>query len=1147
MFTNFRLRKWRLGLLPVICLIMVLATVTPLALFPSKPIQAASDLSIYEDALPTGWQDWSWNATSNFSSASPTHSGSNAIAVTLTGAWAGFSLHAPAPLNTTGYSALSFWVYGGAGGNQLQVYVEATDSSGASPSLNITAAANTWTKVVLQLSAFGSPTTLGRLTIMDRSGAAQSTFYLDELRLIATVGAAEQVIYADALATGWQDWSWSSTRNFANTSPVHGGTKSLAVTYTAAWGGLQLHAPITFDTTQYYALSFWVHGGGSNRALMLYTQATDSGGASSHYNFNAPANTWTNFQVPLSALGSPGQILLVDIMDGSGSAQSVFYLDDIKLLSIAPAPTPTPTPATLTLSVDVSANRKAISPYIYGMNFADEAVATAINLPVRRWGGNAMSRYNWQNDISNHAADWYFENQKESDATNLPDDSAVNRFIAQDRRTATKTLLTIPMNGWVTNNNANACGYSVTKYKYTPLPYPSGYPATDTWRTQCGSGIVQIKNGWQPVFFTGNDPLDTSVAIDQSFASNWMNYLKGKYGAAANGGILFYNLDNEPDLWNSTHADVHPTGLTYDELRNRTQQYAAAIKASDATAQVVGPVFGGWWAYFDSALDVAAGNQADRQAHGNVALTDWYLQQLRAYEQTNHVRLLDYLDLHFYPQASGVSLSGAGDAATQALRLRSTRSLWDPTYVDESWIKDAGPDGGIIRMIPRMRDWVNNNYPGTKIAIGEYNWGALDHINGALTQADVLGIFGREGLDLATLWEPPTVNQPGAFAFRMYRNYDGAGGKFGDVSVRATSNDQERLAIYAAQMTSNAAVTLLIINKTGAAITAQVNLAGFTPAANAALYRYSSAILAAIEHPADQAVTATGFSASFPANSITLVRLNPQGGTVTPAPTGTATPTVTRTPAPTNTATKTPVPTNTATATPAPTNTATKTPVATSTVTATATKTATPTATATKAATPTPTVTATPVSGCLISLNNGALFTNQSTVTVQSNLASAAQIQLSNDGGFTNAVWQPYQSAISWTLPDIGQRIATLLVHARFRDANNNLLCNGQIAFDEIIYDVQAPKIVVAARTAGQLHIQAEDQPGGSGVTAMQISTQSDFADATWQPWQEDSAVDATPGTTLYVRVRDGAGNESAPVNAQLVPGVQLYLPLIRQ
>src|SRR5258706_16365117 len=62
------------------------------------------------------------------------------------------------------------------------------------------------------------------------------------------------------------------------------------------------------------------------------------------------------------------------------------------------------------LSVNATAQRHAISPYIYGMNYASEALAQALHLPVRRWGGNATTRYNYQYDISNHASDWYFEN-----------------------------------------------------------------------------------------------------------------------------------------------------------------------------------------------------------------------------------------------------------------------------------------------------------------------------------------------------------------------------------------------------------------------------------------------------------------------------------------------------------------------------------------------------------------------------------------------------------------------------------------------------------------------------------------------------------------------------------------------------------------
>jgi hypothetical protein len=76
--------------------------------------------------------------------------------------------------------------------------------------------------------------------------------------------------------------------------------------------------------------------------------------------------------------------------------------------------------------------------------------------------------------------------------------------------------------------------------------------------------------------------------------------------------------------------------------------------------------------------------------------------------------------------------------------------------VSESWINDK------VMLIPRLKKWVKDFYPGydMKIAITEYNWGAEQDMNGATTQADVLGIFGSEGLDMATYWTCPLNSSP---------------------------------------------------------------------------------------------------------------------------------------------------------------------------------------------------------------------------------------------------------------------------------------------------------------------------------------------------------------------------------------------------
>jgi hypothetical protein len=536
------------------------------------------------------------------------------------------------------------------------------------------------------------------------------------------------------------------------------------------------------------------------------------------------------------------------------------------------------------LSVDSGADQRPISPLIYGMNFAGEALAQDLRLPANRWGGNATTRYNWQNDTSNRASDYFFENIPNDNPNPgaLPNGSASDLFVEQNRRTNTETLMTVPLIGWTPKSRKIGhpydCGFKVSKY--------SAQQSVDPYDTDCGNGYHQ--NG-API--TGNDPADTSAAIGPAFVQDWVRHLIGRYGTAAQGGVRYYNLDNEPGLWDSTHRDVHPARPTYDELRDRTFEYAAAIKATDPDALTLGPVQDGWTRYFYSSYstypDTAA--QQDRASHGNTPFVEWYLQQMAAYQQANSARILDYFDLHYYPQANGVALAPAGNAATQALRLRSTRALWDPSYVDESWIPSTGEatavDGagvnGAVQLIPRMRDWVANNYPGTQLAISEYNWGALDSMNGALAQADVLGIFGREGLDLATLWDPPASGQPGAFAFRMYRNYNGQGGAFGDTSVRASSADQAQLAIYAARRGADGALTLMIINKSAASLISQVNLAGFQSSGLAQVYRYSAADAQQIVKQPDQPV-GSSFSATFPANSITLMALPKLSTPLTP-------------------------------------------------------------------------------------------------------------------------------------------------------------------------------------------------------------------------------------------------------------------------
>ncbi|GAA3352521.1 hypothetical protein GCM10017744_001860 [Streptomyces antimycoticus] len=147
------------------------------------------------------------------------------------------------------------------------------------------------------------------------------------------------------------------------------------------------------------------------------------------------------------------------------------------------------------LSVDTTTGRKAIDPHIYGINFADEALAKELRLPVRRWGGNATTRYNYKLDAYNAGADWYFENlYYENGTADLPNGSEADKFVEQNRRTGTDTVLTVPMSGWTTAARNAACGFSIATY--------GPQKANDAqWRPDCGNGVKTDGTN-----VTGNDP-----------------------------------------------------------------------------------------------------------------------------------------------------------------------------------------------------------------------------------------------------------------------------------------------------------------------------------------------------------------------------------------------------------------------------------------------------------------------------------------------------------------------------------------------------------------------------------------------------------------------------------------------------------------
>ena len=626
---------------------------------------------------------------------------------------------------------------------------------------------------------------------------------LPSLVLVAILGLApaaraqDMVLYDDALRNGWQDWSWC-TRDLAAAAPAHAGAASISVDL-GAWEALYLSHAGRLRRTDWVSLAFWIHGGaaGGQAAGVAFVDAGNPVGSVDLAGYvpggTVPAGTWTEVVIPLADAALSSDFDGVWLQDASGAGQPRFFVDDVRLVDSGMPPQP------IDVHVEPALDRRAVDPRIFGVNFG--APGSDLPYPLRRWGGNATTRYSWEDDVSNRANDWFFMNIEAPDPGTLPDGSSSDTFIDATRAAGAEVVLTVPTIGWTPIDRVRRWGFSVARYGPQQQTECTATGNAPWCNPDAGNGV---QAGGAPVAF--NDPSDTSRAVGPDFVTRWMSHVASRTGTAGAGGVRYFTLDNEPMLWSSTHRDVHPNRLGYDELWRRTVDYATAMKAQDADALVMGPSSWGWCDYFWSDLD-GCGNSAgaDHAAHG--PLLEWYLQSVADHERATGTRLVDVLDVHYYPQAAGVALSDDESPATRALRFRSVDSLWDPSYADESWI------GTPVRLIPRLKEIIASRLPGTPLAITEYSWGGDAGISSALAQVEALGTFAREGVDIATRWVAPEPGTKVEDAFRLYLDYDGAGSRVDGESVRATSTDRERVEAFGFR-TADGRLVAVLVNET---------------------------------------------------------------------------------------------------------------------------------------------------------------------------------------------------------------------------------------------------------------------------------------------------------------------------------------------
>lgn len=498
------------------------------------------------------------------------------------------------------------------------------------------------------------------------------------------------------------------------------------------------------------------------------------------------------------------------------------------------------------LSVDSLVPTHRISPFIYGMSYAPsgEYIRRA-GITVNRWGGNATSAFNWELNVTNLAADWYYLN---AGVGREPED-----YIADNAAGGALTQWSLASLPWVAKDD-HSYSFSVAKY--------GAQEAVEPYHSDIGNGLTpagdRIVNDFsdalvpnRPRASPGDDP---STVYQDAF----LQAMEARLGGFTR-KVPFIAIDNEVDIWNGTHADARHSPMTYEDIRDNFTSYATMIREEIPDAQIFGPVSTGWFFYWNSA-------QSGERASKGMGLIPWFLKEVKAHDELYGERTLDVLDLHFYPEAGATS---NGDPQIDAWRMRATREWWDPAYQAEgsmgreSWWAPGEPNPYNLQVIPRMRTLIDTYYPGTQLGFTEWSWG--DGLSAALATADTLGIFGAEGIYYSTIWSMPPPDDPIYQAFCLFRNPDDSGRAFGSLSLPTTAPNVDAVSLFASLGSRGDRLHLILLNKDrDDSRFCTVQLPAITPAGGPEAFGFD-------EYYTDRIVALPSDAVSLAGNSLSVV------------------------------------------------------------------------------------------------------------------------------------------------------------------------------------------------------------------------------------------------------------------------------------
>lgn len=432
------------------------------------------------------------------------------------------------------------------------------------------------------------------------------------------------------------------------------------------------------------------------------------------------------------------------------------------------------------------------SPYLFGKNTSaipyqqgktldpeEEALIRESGLKfVRLNNGNNATKYNYKKHLTCHP-DWY---------SNIYDCNwDISSGVMNENFPGVQGMYAFQLCGYAASSKA----YNFNDWEYNQ----SQWGEWCSWPL-CGGG--KIIDAAAKNYVAGDPKLYTeewSAEQTTDILTYWRDELKRDMSQ-----FLYWNMDNEPEMWSWTHKDVQPD---FDPEFYIQQYVKVALEAKKKFPEIklCGPVAGSEWTWYATSgkttpYPVYEGKQ--------MPWLKYFIMRIGQEQKKYGVKLLDVLDIHYYPSYD----------IGEEKNLQSHRTYFDREYdnpeangvhtLEGGWDTSIKKEYILGRCDDWMKEYIGENH-GVTFSVSEYNISdKFEPVTHAIAYISHVGELMKNNGEFFTPW---SWNEGMWEALHLMARYSH------EYFVPSTSTDVNMVESYVTVNKDNTEATLLIVNR----------------------------------------------------------------------------------------------------------------------------------------------------------------------------------------------------------------------------------------------------------------------------------------------------------------------------------------------